>query len=74
MIIPSIDLMDGCAVQLVGGRKKVLDAGDPHPIAESFALVGEIAVVDLDAALSRGSNREVMQSLVQRTRCRVVLP
>ncbi len=37
MIIPSIDLMGGQAVQLVGGKEKALDAGDPRPIAERYA-------------------------------------
>lgn len=71
MIIPSIDLMDGRAVQLVGGREKVLDAGDPVPIAERFALAGEIAVIDLDAALGRGSNERVIRELLRIARCRV---
>ena len=71
MIVPSIDLMDGQAVQLVGGRDKVLDAGDPMAIAERFAVVGEIAVIDLDAALGRGSNKEVILELVKKYRCRV---
>ena len=42
MIIPSIDLRDGNAVQLMGGREQALDAGDPRPVAERFALAGEI--------------------------------
>jgi len=71
MIVPSIDLQDGSAVQLVGGKEKVLDAGDPAPLAQRFGLVGEIAVVDLDAALGRGSNAEVMRRLVSSARCRV---
>ncbi len=71
MIVPSIDLMDGRAVQLVGGREKALDAGDPRPIAERFALVGEIAVVDLDAALGRGSNADVIGDLLRIAPCRV---
>jgi phosphoribosyl-ATP pyrophosphohydrolase/phosphoribosyl-AMP cyclohydrolase len=71
MIVPSIDLMDGRAVQLVGGREKVLDAGDPRPIAARFARVGEIAVVDLDAALGRGSNAQVIRELVRIAPCRV---
>jgi phosphoribosyl-ATP pyrophosphohydrolase/phosphoribosyl-AMP cyclohydrolase len=71
MIVPSIDLMDGQAVQLVGGRDKALDAGDPLAVAEKFAVVGELAVIDLDAALGRGSNRDVMLELVQRYPCRV---
>ncbi|MCB9666765.1 MAG: phosphoribosyl-ATP diphosphatase [Myxococcales bacterium] len=71
MIIPSIDLMGGHAVQLVGGKKLQIDAGDPLPIAERFKLAGEIAVVDLDAALGKGSNREVITHLLNIARCRV---
>ena len=71
MIVPSIDLMDGHAVQLVGGREKVLDAGDSIAVADRFAVVGELAVIDLDAALGRGSNRDLMLDLVRRFPCRV---
>ena len=71
MIVPSIDLMNGNAVQLIGGEKKEIDAGDPLPIAERFAVVGEIAVIDLDAALDQGSNAEVIRELCWRYPCRV---
>lgn len=71
MIVPSIDLRGGNAVQLVGGREQKLDAGDPRPIAERFAAAGEIAVVDLDAALGTGSNASVVGDLVTRFPCRV---
>jgi phosphoribosyl-ATP pyrophosphohydrolase len=71
VIVPSIDLMGGQAVQLVGGREKALDAGDPIPIAERFRLAGEIAVVDLDAALGRGSNAELVAELCRVAPCRV---
>ena len=71
MIIPAIDLMDGNAVQLVGGREKAIDAGDPRPIAERFARAGEIAVIDLDAALGQGSNAPVIEELLRIGRCRV---
>lgn len=71
MIVPSIDLMDGQTVQLVGGKTKVLEAGDPRPIAEKFRLAGEIAVIDLDAALSRGSNAALIKGLLPHARCRV---
>ena len=71
MIVPSIDLMDGQAVQLVQGRRKVLEAGDPRPIAERFGRVGEVAVVDLDAALGRGSNTAVIEELCRLAPCRV---
>ncbi|MEO1717852.1 MAG: phosphoribosyl-ATP diphosphatase [Planctomycetota bacterium] len=71
MIIPSIDLMDGNAVQLIGGDTKAIDAGDPRPIADRFGLVGEVAVIDLDAALGRGSNESVIAELLERAPCRV---
>jgi len=71
MIIPSIDLRDGRAVQLVEGRELKLDAGDPRPIAEAFGMVGEIAVIDLDAARGTGSNGEVIHELLRRAPCRV---
>jgi len=73
MIIPSIDLIKGHAVQLVGGKVEALkvDAGDPIPIAKKFRLAGEIAVVDLDAALGHGDNTETIQELMKVARCRV---
>jgi phosphoribosyl-ATP pyrophosphohydrolase len=71
VIIPSIDLMNGHAVQLVGGKELALDAGDPRPIAEKLGLAGEIAVIDLDAALGRGSNEATIRDLLGRARCRV---
>jgi len=71
VIIPSIDLAGGNAVQLVGGREMALDAGDPRPIARRFALAGEVAVIDLDAALGRGSNGHVIRELLRIAPCRV---
>ncbi len=71
MIVPSIDLMGGNAVQLIGGERQALDAGDPRPIADRFGLVGEVAVIDLDAALGSGSNESVVRDLLGRARCRV---
>ncbi len=71
MIVPSIDLMGGHAVQLVGGRELELDAGDPRPIATRFALAGEIAVVDLDAAMGRGENNDQIRELLKLAPCRV---
>jgi len=71
VIIPSIDLMNGNAVQLVGGRELKIEAGDPRTWAETFRLAGEIAVVDLDAALGRGSNRDVIRELIEIAPCRI---
>jgi phosphoribosyl-ATP pyrophosphohydrolase/phosphoribosyl-AMP cyclohydrolase len=71
MIIPSIDLMQGRAVQLRRGREFVLDGGDPLVRLEEFAVAGEVAVVDLDAALGKGSNAAVIHEMVRRAPCRV---
>jgi len=71
MIIPSIDVINGRAVQLRRGREFVLDGGDPLARLEEFAVAGEVAVIDLDAALGRGSNAELIREMVRRTPCRV---
>ena len=71
MIVPSIDLMNGRAVQLRRGKEFVLDGGDPLARLEAFAVAGEVAAVDLDAAMGRGSNAAVIRQLVRRAPCRV---
>ncbi|MCB1247672.1 MAG: phosphoribosyl-ATP diphosphatase [Acidimicrobiia bacterium] len=63
MMIPSIDIVAGRTVQLVGGEKPAIDAGDPVPIMARFARVGEVAVVDIDAARGEGANTEVIERL-----------
>jgi phosphoribosyl-ATP pyrophosphohydrolase len=71
MIVPSIDIMNGRAVQLRRGREFVLDAGDPLEWLDRFSIAGEVAVVDLDAALGIGSNAGIIKELVRRAPCRV---
>lgn len=71
MLIPSIDLVDGQAVQLIGGEKLAIEAGDPRPWARRFGRVGTVAVVDLDAALGRGANEAVIRELLELAPCRV---
>lgn len=71
MIVPCIDLVGGRAVQLIGGEAEAIDGGDPRPIASAFGVVGEIAVVDIDAARGEGSNTRVIEELLERAECRV---
>lgn len=71
MIIPSIDISGGQAVQLVGGETPAIEAGDPLPLLEGFGLVGEVAVVDIDAARGEGDNAEQIIELCRRGRVRV---
>ena len=64
MIIPSIDLSDGQAVQWRQGRDPVLARSDVFELLEQFRLYGEVAVIDLDAATGRGSNAELIRELL----------
>lgn len=67
MIIPSIDIMGGRAVQLRQGKEHVLTSDkDPVELAKLFNRYGEVAVIDLDAALGQGDNRQLVKDL-----CRV---
>ena len=63
MIFPCIDLMGGKVVQLIQGREKALEAESPDEMLERFAAFPEIQVIDLDAAMGRGSNDEVVRML-----------
>lgn len=71
MIIPCIDLMDGKVVQLVQGREKALEGGSPAEMLERFRAFAEIQVIDLDAAMGRGSNDEIVAFLASRAAVRV---
>lgn len=72
MIVPSIDLQGGRAVQLRQGRDLLLtDPRDPVQLAAEFGRYGPVAVVDLDAALGRGENREIVRRCCRVATCRV---
>ena len=71
MIVPSIDIMNGRAVQLRQGKELVLDGGDPVERLVQFSIAGEVAVVDLDAALGRGSNAALMREMARLGPCRI---
>jgi phosphoribosylformimino-5-aminoimidazole carboxamide ribotide isomerase len=56
MIIPCIDLQGGKAVQLVRGRKLALSVSDVLGLLDRFRAYPILHVIDLDAALRKGSN------------------
>lgn len=68
MIIPCIDLMGGKVVQLVRGREKALEGGSPEEMLRLFSEFPVIQVIDLDQALGRGSNLEIVQRVAGQAR------
>ena len=71
MIIPCIDLQDGKVVQLVQGREKALEGDSPDRMLEKFAAFGVIQVIDLDAAMGKGSNDAIVRELTGKAVTRV---
>jgi phosphoribosylformimino-5-aminoimidazole carboxamide ribotide isomerase len=71
MVIPCIDLMDSKVVQLVQGREKALEGEAPLVMLERFSGFPVIQVIDLDAALGKGTNDEIVRSLASRAVTRV---
>jgi phosphoribosylformimino-5-aminoimidazole carboxamide ribotide isomerase len=71
MLIPSIDLMGGKIVQLVQGEKKALEFDDFEPWLQRFAKYPLVQIIDLDAAIGQGENRQLVRSLLRRLPCQV---
>jgi len=71
MLIPSIDLMGGKIVQLIQGKHKALEFDDFAPWVERFSRFPLVQLIDLDAALGRGSNRALVQQLCRQLPCQV---
>lgn len=71
MLIPSIDLLGGKIVQLVQGRKKVLEFTNFDEWIERFSAYPLIQLIDLDAAMGTGNNRPIVEQLVRRLPCQV---
>jgi phosphoribosylformimino-5-aminoimidazole carboxamide ribotide isomerase len=70
MVIPAIDIMDGQVVRLTkgdeGARTDYGDSGSPLDTARRWRSEGAeyLHVIDLDATLGRGDNRDLVQSIV----------
>lgn len=69
--IPAIDLRDGACVQLVGGKfdAERVRLDDPLAVAREWERFGfaRLHVVDLDAALSVGNNRDSVEGIINAT-------
>src|ERR1700722_17258333 len=71
MIIPCIDLQAGRPVQLVPGRKRRLAIDDVFGLLERFRQYPLLHVIDLDAAMGKGSNARLVRALCRRAPMRV---
>ncbi len=71
MIIPCIDLQGGKAVQLVQGRRLKLSVDDVLGLLDRFREYPIMHVIDLDAALRKGSNAKWIKTLCERANMKV---
>ena len=71
MLIPSIDLMGGKIVQLVQGERKALEFTDFEYWIERFRSYPVVQLIDLDAAMGKGSNRALVAEFAGRLPCQV---
>lgn len=73
MVIPCIDLMGRKVVQLVQGneKQKALELPDPLQVLAKFSEYPEIQVIDLDAAMGRPGQPDIVRELCRSKPCRV---
>ena len=71
MLIPSIDLMDGKVVQLVQGSRKALEFDDLQEWIDRFSKYPLVQVIDLDAAMGRGNNAQLVREIARQLPCQV---
>ncbi len=71
MLIPSIDLMGGKIVQLVQGEKKALEFDDFEEWTARFASFPLVQLIDLDAAIGSGNNRDLLKRFTSQLPCQV---
>jgi phosphoribosylformimino-5-aminoimidazole carboxamide ribotide isomerase len=69
VLIPSIDLMGGKIVQLVQGKRKALESDDFEYWIERFSAFPLVQLIDLDAAMNRGNNRDLIAMICKRLPC-----
>ena len=63
MLIPSIDLQGGRVVQLVQGDKLAIASDDLDGWIAKFTKFPKVQLIDLDAAMSRGNNDELVRQI-----------
>lgn len=68
MLIPCIDLQAGQAVQLVHGRHRELAVADVFGLLQKFKKYEWLHIIDLDAAMGKVANDELVRNLCTRAR------
>jgi phosphoribosylformimino-5-aminoimidazole carboxamide ribotide isomerase len=68
VLIPCIDLQGGQAVQLVHGRKRELAVADVFGLLKKFKKYPWLHVIDLDAAMGKGQNDDLVRALCKSAR------
>ena len=71
MLIPSIDLQNGRIVQLIQGEKLAIATDDTEAWISRFARFPRVQLIDLDAAMGKGSNLPLVKTICARLPCRV---
>jgi phosphoribosyl-ATP pyrophosphohydrolase/phosphoribosyl-AMP cyclohydrolase len=71
MVIASIDIQNGKVVQLKQGEELILQRDNAAELAQEFDRFGETAVIDLDAAMGKGSNLAMIKPLLRKAECRL---
>ena len=71
MLIPSIDLQGGRVVQLVQGDRLAIASDDLDGWIAKFKKFPKVQLIDLDAAMSRGHNDELVKRIAEQLPCRV---
>ena len=71
MLIPSIDLMEGKVVQLVQGSRKALEFDNLQEWIDRFSKYPLVQVIDLDAAMDRGNNHDLVREIARQISCQV---
>ena len=73
MLIPCIDLQDGQAVQLVHGRARELAVADVFGLLHKFRMYPWLHVIDIDAAVGKGSNDELVRALCRQAQTKYAM-
>lgn len=71
MVIPSIDLQNGRVVQLVQGERLAIESDDLDGWIAKFRRFPVVQVIDLDAAMGRGTNEVLVRRICRKLTCQV---